>query len=172
MKFKKKIQKVKAIIFDIDGVLTNGLIGYGREDEIKFFHVRDGHRMKLAHNLGLKIGILSGRSAEANRRRAKELEVDFFYEGQKDKKDAFSKLLSEQSLLASECAYLGDDIIDIPVLKQCVFSAVTADAPDYLDKFCDFRTKSPGGMGAVCEFIEMILIGKGLWKKAFEMYIN
>lgn len=172
MKFKNKILKVNAIIFDIDGVLTNGLIGYGQNDEIKFFHVRDGHRIKLARRVGLKIGILSGRSAEANRRRAKELEIDFFYEGEKNKKEAFIRLLSEQNLKDSECAYLGDDVIDIPILKRCAFSAITADAPDYMSDFCDFRTRNPGGAGAACEFVDLILQGKGLWEKAMSVYTD
>ena len=172
MRFRKKILKINAIIFDIDGVLTNGLIGYGQCDEIKFFHVRDGHRIKLARSVGMKVGILSGRSAEANRRRAKELELDFFYEGEKDKKQAFLKLLSEQKLEDSECAYLGDDVIDVPIMRRCAFSALTADAPDYLSEYCDFRTRNNGGAGAACEFIDMILRGKGLWRKAMSKYLD
>ncbi len=170
MRFREKILRVNAIIFDIDGVLTDGLLGYGEKDEMKFFHVRDGHGIKMARRLGLKVGILSGRQAEANRRRSKELELDFFHEGKKDKKKAFEELLHEQSLQASECAYLGDDVIDIPMLKACVLSAVTADAPAYMDEFCDFRTRTAGGRGAARELIDMVLMEKGLWEKAIGKY--
>ncbi|HPN85116.1 MAG TPA: HAD-IIIA family hydrolase [Victivallales bacterium] len=170
MKFREKILRIKTIIFDIDGVLTDGLLGYGEKDEIKFFHVRDGHGIKMARRMGLKVGILSGRAAEANRRRTKELELDFFYEGRKDKKKAFEELLIEQSLNSSECAYLGDDVIDIPILKACGFSAVTADAPRYMDEFCDFRTGADGGRGAARELIDLVLMEKGLWEKAIAKY--
>ncbi len=170
MKFREKIVSIKTVIFDLDGVLTDGLIGYGKEDEIKFFHVRDGYGINMARRLGLKVGILSGRAAEANRRRSKELELDFFYEGKKDKKKAFDELLAEQSLNPSECAYLGDDMIDIPILTRCGFSAVTADAPKYMDEFCDFRTHSSGGRGAAREVIDMILHEKGLLDKFLQKY--
>jgi 3-deoxy-D-manno-octulosonate 8-phosphate phosphatase (KDO 8-P phosphatase) len=172
MSFKEKISKIKAIVLDMDGVMTDGLLGYGKKEEIKFFHVRDGHGIKMARRAGLKVGILSARQAEANRRRAQELELDFFYEGRKDKKEAFQQLLSENSLSPVECAYLGDDVIDIPILKKAGFSAITADAPEYMDDFCDFRTKKEGGRGAVREFIELILMKKGLWKNLMEKYTS
>jgi 3-deoxy-D-manno-octulosonate 8-phosphate phosphatase (KDO 8-P phosphatase) len=170
MNCKNKFKKITTIILDIDGVLTNGLLGYGQKEEIKFFHVRDGHGIKMARRAGLKVGVLSGRSALANRRRAKELELDFFYEGRKNKGEAFSQLLAENSLTASECAYMGDDVIDIPVLKKVGFPAVCADAPDYMDEFCEFRSKHKGGCGAVREFIELILKEKGLWDNLIKRY--
>lgn len=156
----------------MDGVMTDGLIGYGDNFEVKFFHVRDGHGIKMARRAGLKVGILSARQAEANRRRARELGLDFLYEGEKDKKEAFTKLLKDNRLKAFECAYLGDDVIDIPMLRLSGFSAVTADAPGYMDEFCDFRTENPGGKGAVREFIEIILKKKKLWNKVLRKYTS
>ena len=93
---------IKAIVLDIDGVLTDGGIGYCGDTEVKFFHVRDGHGIKLAMRAGLKVGILSGRSSVANRVRAAELGMDFIYEGKKDKRAAFAELLAEQGLKAGE----------------------------------------------------------------------
>ena len=108
------IHNINTIILDIDGVLTDGRIGYGATDEIKFFHVRDGHGLKLASRAGFKLGILSGRMAECNRRRAQELGFDFIIEGCHDKKSGFAELLLQQNLKAENCLYMGDDVVDIP----------------------------------------------------------
>jgi YrbI family 3-deoxy-D-manno-octulosonate 8-phosphate phosphatase len=173
MNLKEKASRIKAVVLDIDGVLTNGLIGYSgfSDHEIKFFHVRDGHGIKLAKRAGLKVGALSGRTAEANKRRATELEFDFFYQGKKDKKAAFEILLKEQNLKASECLYIGDDVVDIPILKQVGMSVTVADAPEYMDGYCDFRTKLKGGEGAAREVIEIILKEKGQWDALMVKYL-
>jgi len=170
MSLKVKPDNIRAVIFDIDGVLTNGLIGYGTERELKFFHVRDGHGIKLAKRAGLKVGALSGRSAEANRIRANELEFDFIYEGRRNKGEAFEVLLSENSLEASECLYIGDDVVDIPVMKAAGLSAAVADAAREVFEYCDFRSKLPGGQGAVREIIEWLLKEQGKWEKLMEKY--
>jgi len=174
MNLKEKASKVKAVVLDIDGVLTNGQIGYSgfAEQEIKFFHVRDGHGIKLAKRAGLKVGVLSGRIAEANRKRATELEFDFLYQGRKDKKAAFEILLKEQGLEAVECLYMGDDLVDIPILRQVGVAVTVADAPEYMDAYCDFRTKLKGGEGAVREVIEILLKEKGQWDSLMEKYLS
>ncbi len=173
MNLKEKASKIKAIVLDIDGVLTNGLIGYSgfSDQEMKFFHVRDGHGIKLAKRAGLKVGVLSGRTAEANRKRAVELEFDFFYQGKKDKREAFEILLKEQNLSASECLYMGDDVVDLPIMTKVGISVTVADAPEYMDKYCDFRTKLRGGEGAVREVIELLLKEKGKWDELMEKYL-
>ncbi len=172
MNLQEKALKIKAVVFDIDGVLTNGQIGYCGETEVKFFHVRDGHRIKMAKRGGLKVGALSGRSGQPNRKRAEELELDFLYEGMKKKGEAFHKLLEEQNLQANECVYIGDDVIDIPVLKKAGIPIVVADAPDYMDEFCEFRTKLPGGHGAVGEAIEWLIREQGKWNELMKRYLE
>jgi len=163
---------IKAIVLDIDGVLTDGLLGYDGQTEIKFFHVRDGHGLKMAMRTGLLVGALSGRSAAANRVRAAELEFDFLYEGKKDKKEAFKVLLQEQRLKAEECLYIGDDVVDIPILRQVGVGVTVADAPEYMDKYVHFRTKLPGGHGAVREVVDRLLQEQGKWDKLMERYIS
>ena len=163
---------IKAIVLDIDGVLTDGRIGYEGPQEIKFFHVRDGHGLKLAMRAGLKVGILSGRSSEANRIRVKELGLDFLYEGKKDKKAAFETLLAEQQLQAEECLYMGDDVVDIPVLRRAGIAVTVADAPEMMDEFCHFRTRAGGGCGAVREVIELLLKRQGKWNQLMERYLS
>ncbi len=165
--------RIKAIVLDVDGILTDGSLFYpGDASEIKSFHVRDGHGIKLAARAGLKVGILSGRSAEANVRRARELCMDFVYEGEKNKKEAFGKLLREQRLKAAECVYMGDDIVDIPVFKLAGIAVTVRDAPEYLDEFCDIRTKLSGGRGAVRELIDWLLKEQGKWDDIMSRYLD
>ncbi len=165
-------EKIKAVILDIDGVLTDGRIGYGggHNGEIKYFHVRDGHGLKMASRAGLKIGILSGRSSEANEIRAKELGFDFVYQNCKNKAEGFINILQEQNLKAEECFYMGDDLVDIPVMRRAGLSAVPADGCHELDEFADIRTTACGGNGAVREAIEWLLKGKNLWQTVTARY--
>jgi 3-deoxy-D-manno-octulosonate 8-phosphate phosphatase (KDO 8-P phosphatase) len=169
---QKKIDKIKALVLDIDGVLTDGRLGYGAGDEIKFFHARDGHGIKMAIRGGILVGALSGRVAESNRKRAKELGFSFFYEGQKDKRKAFELLLKEQNLKADECLYMGDDLVDLPPMLKSGIAVTVADAPEYMDKYCDFRTIKGGGQGAVREVIDWLLMKQGKWDQQMERYIS
>jgi len=169
---QKKIDKIKALVLDIDGVLTDGRLGYSAGDEIKFFHARDGHGIKMAIRGGILVGVLSGRIAESNRKRAKELGFSFFYEGQKDKRKAFELLLKEQNLEADECLYMGDDVVDLPPMLKCGIAVTVADAPEYMDKYCDFRTVKGGGQGAVREVIDWLLMKQGKWDQQMERYIS
>lgn len=169
---QEKIDKIKALVLDIDGVLTDGRLGYSAGDEIKFFHVRDGHGIKMAIRSGILVGVLSGRVAEANRKRAKELGFSFFYEGQKDKRKAFELLLQEQNLQSNECLYMGDDVVDLPPMLKSGIAVAVADAPEYMDKYCDFRTIKGGGQGAVREVIDWLLMKQGKWDQQMERYIS
>lgn len=171
MTLKEKALKIKAVILDIDGVLTDGSIGYSQNsDEIKFFNVKDGLAISLALQNGIKVGILSGRSSKANKIRAEELKLSFFYEGEKNKGIGFDKILFEQNLRPFECMYIGDDIIDIPPMKQSGISVAVGDAVNELDAFCTFRTKALGGRGAVREAIIWLLKEKNIWKNIVQKY--
>ncbi|OGV57387.1 MAG: hypothetical protein A2X49_01170 [Lentisphaerae bacterium GWF2_52_8] len=174
MNLHEKALAVKAIVLDIDGVLTPGQIGYGAGsgEEIKFFHVRDGHGIKMAMRAGLKVGILSGRSSGANRRRAEELSLSFCYEGAKDKGAALTQLLSENGLSAEECLYVGDDLVDIPAMRKVGVAVAVADGVSELDQCCHWRTKLPGGHGAVREVIEWLLKEQGKWEALIARYIS
>lgn len=165
-------QKIKAIVLDIDGILTDGRIGYGTgsPEEIKFFHVRDGHGIKLAMRAGIAVGVLSGRKSAANNRRAEELGLSFVYEGKKDKLSAFAELLAEQKLQAGEVLYMGDDTVDLAVMRQAGIAATVADAPCYMDTAADFRTQHNGGQGAVREVIDNLLMQSGKWAEVMSRY--
>lgn len=170
----QKLTLIEAVVLDIDGVLTDGRIGYGgdSENEIKFFNVRDGHGIKLAMRAGLKVGILSGRRSKANAVRAKELGLSFVYEGCHNKREGFEKLCAEQNLDPSHVMYIGDDVVDIPPMRECGFAVSVGDGVAELDAVCDMRTKAFGGRGAVREAIETLLKGKGLWDALMERYMS
>lgn len=163
-------RKIKAVVLDVDGVLTDGRAGYGAEEEIKFFHLRDGHWMRMALRTGLKVGILSGRGSRANRRRAEELGLSFCYENCKDKLEGFERLLAEHSLRAEECLYIGDDVIDMPVMRRAGVAVAVADGVPELDEVTDFRTRTPGGHGAVCEVMRRLMMEQGTLDAQLERY--
>jgi len=169
----EKISKIKVLIMDIDGVLTDGRVGYDNNgNETKFFNVQDGHALKMAKRGNLIIGAISGRAAEANRRRATELDFDFLYEKQLDKRHAFQKVLEEFNVKPHECAYIGDDIIDIPVLRQVGLAVAVNNAPEELNDFVDYQTQKDGGHGAVREVAVMLLKGQNSWNKLMERYVK
>ncbi len=167
---KEKIAEITTVILDIDGVLTDGRVGYSAGDEIKFFHVRDGHGIKLAMRAGLKVGALSGRQAAANTKRAQELGFSFIYQGAKDKRATFATLLEEQQLQAAQCLYIGDDIVDAVPMQLAGIAVTVADAPKYMDNFCDIRTNLPGGHGAVREVLDWLLQQQGKWEQLMKRY--
>jgi 3-deoxy-D-manno-octulosonate 8-phosphate phosphatase (KDO 8-P phosphatase) len=170
MPLEEKAKKIRAIILDIDGVLTNGQFGYSASDEIKFFHARDGTAVVMARRAGLIVGAISGREAEANRRRAKELGFDFLYEGKKEKQKVFEEILARFNLTPAECLYIGDDVQDAAIIQEVGIGVFVGDAPDYLDQFCDMRTRAPGGFGAVREVVDWLLQAQGKWQEALKAY--
>ena len=172
MSLSERCKNIRAVVLDIDGVLTDGRIGYGvgSPEEIKFFCVRDGHGIVLARRMGFKVGILSGRKSAANATRAAELKLDFIYQGELDKKSGFELLLKEQGLSADECCYVGDDVVDIPPWRRAGLAVAVGDAPEYLDTYVHYRTRACGGRGAVRETIELVLREQGLWEDAMRRY--
>ena len=173
MQLHSKALEIKAIVLDVDGVLTDGRIGYGggSSDEIKFFNVKDGHGINMAMRAGLQVGILSGRAAQTNRTRAAELRLDFIYEGMKDKLVGFKLLLKERGLSGKEILYIGDDLIDLPPMRESGIAVAVADGVAELDSVADFRTKALGGKGAVREAIEWLLKEQGKWDSAISRYM-
>lgn len=174
MSLHEKCSKIKVVILDVDGVLTDGRIGYrgDSEEDLKFFDVRDGHGIKLALRSGLKVGILSGRQSGANRKRAEELGLTFLYESVKNKGEGLDKLLQEQGVTAEECMYIGDDVVDIPPMKRCGFAVAVANGVEELDLVADCRTKHNGGRGAVREAMELLLKEQGKWEEIIKRYLS
>ena len=130
MDWSAKAQDIRAVVLDVDGVLTDGRIGYGggSDDEIKFFHVRDGVGIALLRQSGVKVGIITGRCSKANRRRAEELKLDFVFEGQLRKSDALLALCEQLGLQPAHCLYVGDDVIDIGPMRLAGVAVAVGDA--------------------------------------------
>lgn len=172
MNLSMAAQKIKVVILDVDGVLTNGGIGYGTgsEHEIKFFSVKDGCGIKMMQRAGLKIGIITGRTSMANRRRAEELKLDFIRENCLPKLPAFLELLQELAVSAKECLYIGDDLVDWPVMKRVGISVAVGDAAPELKEVASLTTQANGGHGAVREVAEWLLKEQNKWKAALEFY--
>ena len=168
---QEKLKGVKMLILDVDGVMTDGRIIMDDEGhQLKNFNVRDGHGLKIIQRYGIKIAILTGRKSEVVNHRAHDLEIKEVYQGALNKKEVFQKILLKHNLEASAVAFMGDDIIDIPVLRQVGFSAAVADAVDVVKKNVDYVTKHKGGHGAVRELCEMILQAQGKWPEIAEKY--
>lgn len=168
----ERFKAIKAIISDIDGVLTDGRVAYGAPDFIKFFHYRDGHWLKMAKREGYIVGLISGRSSEANRVRAGELQLDFCKEDIHNKMTAFEEILKEYDLKPEECLYVGDDVIDAPVMRKAGIAVAVADAVPALDKVAHWRLETPGGHGVFVEIIGRLFKECGIFDKAMERYFQ
>ncbi len=174
MELYKKLKHISCVITDVDGILTDGRVGYGcnhEEDELKFFDVKDGLGIKLLAREGISTCVLSGRSSRANRTRFKELGISSFYENVQDKTEALHTLVNDQHVSLQQCAYLGDDLMDIKVMKQVEVGATVADAAPEVIQAADFRTAKQGGKGALRELAEEILKAQDRWNDIVQSYV-
>lgn len=154
----ERAKKIKLLLMDCDGVLTDGKLHFTEEGEkIKTFHVRDGQGIVSWHQAGFISGIISGRNSKIVERRANELQIRFVRQGSVDKITDFQNILKETGLTASETAYIGDDIPDIPLLNIVGFSATVADAVEDVLENVLYITKNKGGNGAVRELCDLLL---------------
>ena len=152
------------LLFDVDGVLTDGLLVYGPDGEgWKVFDVRDGLGLKLAQEAGLKTGILTGRGNSALEARAKEIGFDALIQGRHDKDAAFTEFLTQHGAVPERVAYMGDDLLDLPVLRRCGLAFAPADAVTEVRERVHRVVSKPGGRGAVREMCELILRARGHW---------
>ncbi|MEW6067932.1 MAG: HAD-IIIA family hydrolase [Nitrospirota bacterium] len=167
----KKARYIKLFIIDVDGVLTNGGIILDNDgNEFKSFHVRDGHGIKMLIRAGIKVAIITGRHSKVVERRAQELGITEVFQRCYDKREAYKQLTEKYSFTDSEIAYIGDDIVDIPILKRAGFSIAVSDADEEAKAVVMMVTKKGGGKGAVREICEFILKAKGLWQDIIDGY--
>lgn len=170
---KEKLSKVKLVIVDNDGVLTDGRIVYGDYgDELKFFDVQDGFGMVLLHRAGLKTVIISGKKSRINLRRAKELKVAKIYQNAFDKLKVFETVTKKFRVQPSEVLYVGDDLIDLPVLKRVGFAVAVSNAVPEVKEAAHYVTEKSGGRGAVREVIDMLLKAQDRWSSVTEKYFK
>ena len=158
---KAKARRVKLLLMDCDGVLTDGRLYYSeRGEELKVFNVRDGLGIVSWHRAGFVSGIISGRNSKIVNRRAEELGISFVRQSSGDKVSDFNKILADARLMPEAAAFIGDDIPDIELLKVVGFPVAVADAARELFEFTCYQTSAFGGRGAVRELIDLLLFAK------------
>lgn len=159
-----KASRIRLLLFDVDGVLTDGVvIMHSDGSESKGFHIRDGAALVWAQRAGLTVGLISARSSGATTHRAAQLAVRLVVQGVSNKLTAYVKILADASLDDDAVAYMGDDLIDLPVLARAGLSAAPADAAAEVRSRVDWVSAAGGGRGAVREFVEMVLRAQDRW---------
>ncbi|MHB8882970.1 MAG: 3-deoxy-manno-octulosonate-8-phosphatase KdsC [Thermodesulfovibrionales bacterium] len=170
---REKAKKIRLLILDVDGVMTDGSIILDNEgNEFKSFHVRDGHGIRMLMQSGVRVAIITGRSSKVVVRRARELGITDVFQNCRDKRVAYRKLLKLYSLDSSQVAYIGDDIVDLPVMSLVGLPVAVADASAGTKEYALLVTRNRGGRGAVREVTDLILKSQGLWKDIFNEYIK
>jgi 3-deoxy-D-manno-octulosonate 8-phosphate phosphatase (KDO 8-P phosphatase) len=165
--------RIRLLLLDVDGVLTDGRVyleGGGRE--AKAFSIRDGAAIVWAQRSGIEVAILSGRPSEATTRRAAELGIATVLQHGHDKREPFQALLAERQLAADVVAYMGDDLLDLPVLTRAGLSAAPADAAQDVLSRVDWVSAKPGGQGAVRELVELLLRAQQSWDALVARYLD
>ena len=164
--------RIKLVIFDVDGVLTDGSLFLGDHgEEYKAFNSRDGHGMKMLQQAGVAIGIITGRSSNVVRYRMESLGVQYVYQGQLDKLPAYLDLLEKTGLKPEETAYVGDDVVDLPIMGHAGLAIAVADAHPLVLRHAHWHTPSAGGRGAGRDVCEMLMEGHGVLDEMLSRYL-
>jgi 3-deoxy-D-manno-octulosonate 8-phosphate phosphatase (KDO 8-P phosphatase) len=166
---ENKFKNIKLLLFDVDGVLTDGDIIYNEKGkEIKVFNVKDGLGIRLLMKAGIKVGIVTGRSSEALRHRCENLGITLVYEGVRDKGALLNELIEKTGFHSDEIAFMGDDLPDLPLMRIVGLSIAVADAHESVIEQADMVTLAKGGNGAAREVCEKIIKSQGHWNKLME----
>ena len=153
---------IRLVAFDIDGVFTDGRFYLSDEGvESKAFNTQDGYGIRCLINAGIQVAVISGRSSGAVAKRMQELDVHHIIQGCRDKIASFDAIVSELGIADADCAYVGDDIPDLPLLAKVGYSIAVANAVPEVQEQCDYTTSAAGGHGAVREVCELILAARG-----------
>ena len=168
----RDFSNIKMLVTDVDGVLTDGTVLINSDgSESKRFNLLDGHGIKLWHRAGMITAIISGRASEATTVRAKQLSIEDVKQGFTKKLPAFESLLKDVGLTSEEVVYIGDDLLDLPLVRRAAFGVAVANAVDELKESADYITHRHGGSGAVREVIEIVLKSTGKWDELMQRYL-
>lgn len=168
-----KLSRIELMIFDVDGVLTDGKMHYGADGELfKSFNVLDGHGIKLLKKAGVTTAIISARNSPIVNRRAADLEISHVIQGAGDKQKAFAQLLETTGMTAEQCGFIGDDIIDLPVLTRTGVSFSVPNGHAEVLHRVDYVTRHEGGNGAVREVCDMIMQAKGCYASVLGSFLK
>ncbi|GAA5784085.1 3-deoxy-D-manno-octulosonate 8-phosphate phosphatase [Chitiniphilus shinanonensis] len=164
---------VRLMIFDVDGVMTDGGLYYTDSgEELKAFHSLDGHGLKMLQGTGVKLAIITGRTSRLLEHRAANLGIDYLYQGAHDKLATFEALLTAAGVTAADCGYMGDDVVDLPVMRRVAFAASVPEAPQIVLDHSHYVPTRAGGHGAVREVCEAIMRVQGTWDAAMAPYLR
>jgi len=169
----ERARRVKLMIFDVDGVLTDGSLWYGpRGEEIKAFHALDGHGVKMLGESGVRLALLTGRKSVAVAARARELGIEHVLQGVEDKRSRYETLLKDLRLQAGDTGYMGDDLVDLPVLTRCGFACTVPEAPEDVRTRAHYVAAAPAGRGAAREVCEYVMRAQGSFERALAGYLK
>ena len=169
---KEKAKNIKLVIFDVDGVFTDGSFIYNHEgEELKSFSTQDGMGIRLLQKAGIEIGIISGRDSVAVSTRMQNLNIQFVYQGRSDKQQAFDEIKTKLNLTNDEIAYVGDDLPDLSFIRQAGLGIAVANAVAILHEHADMSTTATGGQGAVREICEFILESQGKLSQILKAFL-
>ena len=172
MSLEAKASRVGLLLFDVDGVLTDGqILLHPDGSESKQFHVRDGTGIVWAQRAGLLLGLLSARTSPVTAQRAAQLAIPIVVQSTINKLDAYEEILREHRLTDADAAFMGDDLLDLPVLSRAGLSAAPADAVQEVRARVDWVSRAPAGHGAVREFVELVLRAQGKWDAVVRTYV-
>lgn len=169
---KDRLERLRLLLLDVDGVLTDGRIVFDdRGVESKAFDVKDGHGLKLLQRAGIRVGIITGRESRVVQVRAAELGIEILHQGAREKLVPYREILEQTGVSDEEVGYVGDDLVDLPVLRRVGFSATVADAVPEVKSRVDYVCQRPGGRGAVREICDLILRQTGAWETVTARYL-
>ena len=169
----ERAAQVKLVVFDVDGVLTDGGLFFGDDGlEYKMFYSRDGLGMKLLQRTGVEIGIITARSSEVVKHRMENLGIEHVYQGKLEKLPAFEELVSKLGINVEETAYVGDDIVDLPVMKRVGLAIAVADAHPFVVEHSHWQTHHAGGRGAARDVCELVMRAQGTLDEQFNHFIK
>ena len=167
----ERARAIRLVVLDVDGVLTDGRIIYtDAGEEIKAFHVRDGHGLRMLQEAGLTVAIITGRRSLAVAHRAQNLGITHVYQGVRDKVAVLRQLQEELALSPAATAVMGDDLVDLGMMAQAGLAAAVADAPPEVRQRAHWLSSLPGGQGAVRELAELLLKAQGHWDRLLARY--
>jgi 3-deoxy-D-manno-octulosonate 8-phosphate phosphatase (KDO 8-P phosphatase) len=167
----ERLKAIRWLVLDVDGVLTDGwVILDNNGEEMKHFNVRDGHALKMIQRYGIHIMLLTGRSSQVVVHRARELNITEVHQRVLNKLEYFTEFMNQRGLTFAEIAYVGDDVVDIPLLRQAGFSATVKDAAEEVFPLVDYVSPCEGGRGAVRDICKLILKAQGKWEEVARRY--
>jgi 3-deoxy-D-manno-octulosonate 8-phosphate phosphatase (KDO 8-P phosphatase) len=170
---KARFKNIKLLVLDVDGVMTNGGLTIGDDgQEYKTFHSHDGLGMKLLKATGVEMAIITGRTSNVVKKRAETTGVAHFYQGAEDKLVAFNDLIKASNLQAEQCAFMGDDVVDLPPMLKCGLALAVPDSPELVLKYAHYITKKTGGHGAVREICELIMQAQGTFDEQMAQFLT